>query len=264
MKRTVMLAVVAMMLATLLGPATVAAAAPSNDLPAGAIALPDVLPQTIDQDTTEATVTTDDFGCGAGGLDAATVWYTISPTSDVQLFISTEKADYGVGINIFDTTPDAEHLITCFGGAGVVGLQGGNVYYLMFADTDGDATNGGSLLVNLEAAAPPIEIELTVDPKGAITKSGEATISGSISCSTSADFADVSASLRQSIGRFTIHGFGSNAVACGPSPATWKVTIVGDNGKFAGGRATVDVSAFACDATSCNEAFVTATVRLGK
>lgn len=264
MKRTVMLAVVALMLATLLGPATVAAAAPSNDLPAGAIALPDELPQTIDQDTTEATVTTDDVGCGAGGFDAATVWYTFAPTSDVQLFISTEKADYGVGVNVFDTTADAEHLTDCFGGAGIVGLEGGHVYYLMFADTDGDARNGGSLSVNLEAVAPPIEIELTVDPKGAINKSGEATISGSISCSTNAEFAEVSASLRQSIGRFTIHGSGFEPVECGSSPTTWKVTIVGDNGRFAGGRATVEISAFACGATSCNEAFVAAAVRLGR
>jgi hypothetical protein len=264
MKRTVMLAVVAMMLAMLLGPPTVAAAAPSNDLPVGAIALPDALPQTIDQDTTEATVTTDDVGCGAGGFDAATVWYTFSPNSDVQLFISTEKAGYGVGVNVFDTTADAEHLIACFGGASIVGVEGGHVYYLMFADTDGDATNGGSLSVNLEAAAPPIEIELAVDSKGAINKSGEATISGSISCSTSADFAEVSASLRQSVGRFTIHGSGFDAVECGPSPTTWKLTIVGDNGRFAGGRATVEVSAFACGATSCNEAFVTAAVRLGR
>ena len=264
MKRTVMLAVVAMMLATLLGPATVAAAAPSNDLPAGAIALPDTLPQTIDQDTTEATVTTDDVGCGAGGTDVATVWYTFSPASDAELFISTEKASYGVGINVFDTTPDAEHLIACFEGADFVGLEAGHVYYLMFADIDGDAANGGSLLVDLATPPPPIEIDVTIDPRGSFNKAGEATITGSISCSSTADFAELNTSIRQSFGRFIVHGSAFDAIECGPSPTTWKATITGDNGKFAGGRATVEVSAFACGTGSCNETFVTSTVRLGK
>ena len=264
MKRTVMLAVVAMMLATLLGPATVAAAAPSNDLPAGAIALPDALPQTIDQDTTEATVTTDDVGCGSGGVDAATVWYTFSPASDVQLFISTEKAAYGVGVNVFDTTPDAEHLIACFGGADIVGLEAGHVYYLMFADIDGDAANGGSLVVDLATPLPPLEIDVTIDPRGAFNKAGEATITGSISCSSTADFAELNTSIRQAFGRFTVHGSGFDAVECGPSPTAWKATITGDNGKFAGGRATAEVLVFACGAGGCGEAFVTSTVRLGK
>ncbi len=239
---------------------------PENDLPSGAIALAPSLPQFIGQDTTGATVTTDDIGCGFGGFNQASVWYTFSPASDLNLAVDSAGSTYDVGINVFAGVADPEALVTCFAWAGTVELQGGVTYYLMFADINPeDAVNGGWLSATLDVAAPPIEMALTVDPRGVVTKSGEATITGTLTCSIVASFAEVSLTVRQSLGRFTIHGSSYSAAECGPSPTPWKVTVVGDNGRFAGGNATVDANAFACDnKESCDDEFVTASVRLGR
>jgi hypothetical protein len=257
-------ALVAGIVLVVTAPGMALAAPPSNDLPAGAIALT-AIPVSIDENTTEATVTTDDIGCGAGGTDQATVWFTLTLASDTSVLVDASGSDYSVGVNVFAGSADANNLVTCVEGAAAFDAAAGTTYYLMFADIDGDATNGGALHVVIDVAPPPLEMSLTVNATGKVNqKTGEATISGTITCSRTADFGEVDVALRQSIGRFTIHGFGADSPTCGPTPTDWFVSIVGDNGKFGSGKATADVSAFACDATSCADASVLASVRLRK
>jgi hypothetical protein len=245
-------------------PGIALAAPPANDLPGGAIAL-SAIPVTITENTTEATVSTDDIGCGAGGTDQATVWFTLTLASDTSVLVDAAGSDYSVGVNVFEGSADSNNLVTCVEGAAEFDAAAGTTYYLMFADIDGDATNGGSLSVSIDVAPPPLEVSLTVNPTGKVNqKIGEATISGTITCSRTADFSEVDVTLRQSIGRFTIHGFGFDGPACGPTPTDWFVSVVGDNGRFGSGKATADVSAFACDGPSCGEASVLASVRLRK
>jgi hypothetical protein len=263
MNRKLTGALVGAMLTTLLLAAPAAAAVPGNDLPGGAIALPDTFPQSISQDTTEATVSSDDLGCGAGGLDQASVWYTLSPASSVELLVIADASSYLVGINVFAVAPTNDNLIACFGGSSQLALEGGVTYYFMFADVDGEAPNGGQLDVSIEIAPPPIEIELTVDPTGRVTRSGEATITGTATCSAEASL-DVGGSIQQSVGRFSIHGSGFAHMSCGPEPTTWSVPMVGMNGRLGNGRATVAIFAFACGANSCSEVAIEATVRLGR
>jgi len=258
--------VLALLAGTLLvgtAPGLALAAAPANDLPAGAIAFT-ALPASIAQDTTEATVSTDDVGCGAGGLDQATVWYTLTLASATSVLVDATASGYEVGVNIFEGTADANHIVTCASGAAGFDAAAGTTYYLMFADIDGGA-NGGQLSVAIDVAPPPIAVSITVNANGKVNpKTGEATVSGTITCSNTADFSDVEVSLRQSLGRFTIHGSGFDSPSCGPTPTAWFAAIVGDNGKFAPGRATADVSAFACDAFSCGDASASTSVRLGR
>lgn len=245
-------------------PGLALAAAPANDLPAGAIAYT-ALPITIAQDTTEATVSTDDVGCGAGGLDQATVWYTLTLGAATTVLVDARSSDYEVGVNVFEGSADANNIVTCVGGAAEFDAGAGTTYYVMFADTDGDATNGGQLNVSIDVAPPPIEVSLTVDATGKVNpKTGEATISGTLTCDHPAESSDVEVNLRQPLGQFTIHGFGFDSPGCGPTPTAWFAAIVGDNGKFAPGKATADVSAFACDELTCDDASVTASVRLRK
>ena len=245
-------------------PGMALAAPPPNDLPVGAIALV-AIPVTIQENTTEASVTTDDIGCGSGGVDQATVWYTLTLANATSVLVDATDSDYPVGVNIFEGSADANNLVTCVEGAASFDAAAGTTYYLMFADIDGDATNGGQLDVTIDVAPPPLEVSLTVNSDGKVNpKTGEATISGTISCTRAAGFGDVSVTLRQSLGRFTIHGFGFDSPVCEPTPTDWFASVVGDNGKFAPGKATADVSAFACDATSCGEDFVVTSVRLRK
>jgi hypothetical protein len=264
MKRSMTLAVAGALLATLLSTTVAAAAAPSNDLPAGAIGLTDTLPQTINADTSEATVTTDDFGCGAGGLDQASVWYSITPTDGVDVLIDPTASSYLVGVNVYITSAGQENLITCFQGPSLVTLQAGATYYLMFADTDLDATNGGALSVTLDVPPPPIEMSVTLDPTGSVDKAGNVTIRGSITCSQQASFADLSAFLRQAVGRFTFTGNASASPDCGPTPSSWTLSASGQNGRFGGGKIQVEIMAFACSPTSCVDTGIAGTVRLGR
>jgi hypothetical protein len=214
---------------------------------------------------THPTVTTDDIGCGAGGTDQATVWYTLTLAAATSILVDATASDYAVGVNIFEGSADADNLVNCVEGAAVFDAAAGTTYFLMFADVDGDATNGGQLHVSIDVAPPPIEVSLTVDPNGKVNpKTGEATISGTISCSRTADFGEVDVNLREPLGRFTIHGFGFDSLACEPTPTQWFASIAGDNGKFGAGKATAEVSAFACDATSCDDDSVVAGVRLRK
>lgn len=263
-RRASLAAMLAGLLLVATAPGMALAAAPGNDLPAGAIAYT-ALPITIDQDTTEATVSTDDIGCGSGGVDQATVWYTLTLANATSVLVDATDSGYPVGVNIFEGSADANNLVDCVEGAAGFDAAAGTTYYLMFADIDGDATNGGQLHVAIDVAPPAIEITLTVDSSGKVNpKTGEATISGTVTCNHDADFGDVEVSLRQPIGRFTIHGFGFASPGCGPTPTNWFASVVGDNGKFASGRATAQVSAFACDAFSCDDDSVTASVRLRK
>lgn len=245
-------------------PGIAVAAAPANDLPADAVAIT-TSPTSFTLDTTEATVTTDDVGCGRGGFDQATVWYTLSFAATTSVLIDATGSDYLVGVNVFVDVPDSNHIIDCRVGTVPVSAEAGTTYYLMFADVDGDVTNGGQLHVEIGPPPPAMDLTLTVDSVGKVDpKTGQAAITGTVTCTTSAVFANVSVSLRQPIGRFVIHGFGFDSPACGPTPTAWFASIVGDNGKFTGGHATAQVNAFACDPFSCDEAFVNATVRLGR
>jgi hypothetical protein len=245
-------------------PAVAVAAAPLNDLPGGAIAYA-AIPVTIDQDTSDATVTTDDIGCGSGGEDQATVWYTLTLGDTTEVLADATGSGYDVGVNVFADSADAGNLVTCVGGAAAFTANAGTTYYLMFADIDGNATNGGQLHVTIDVAPPPLEVSLTVDASGKVNpKTGEATIRGTLTCSRTADFGEVDLTLRESVGRFTIHGSGFASSSCDTTPTAWFVSVVGDNGKFGLGRATADVSAFACDATSCGDASALVSVRLRK
>ena len=110
-----------------------------------------------------------------------------------------------MGVNVYINSPGQENLVTCFQGPGLVTLQGGATYYLMFADTDMDAINGGALSVSLDAPPPPMELDFTLAPTGTVDRFGTVTIHGTITCSEQATFADLSAFLRQACRPVRLH-----------------------------------------------------------
>jgi len=263
MKRLAVLMAVLAALALTAAPVA-AAAKPANDLPGGAIAISASLPQTISQDTTSATVgRKDDVGCGAGGLDQATVWYTFTPSSSEAIIVDASASSYAVGVNVFDSVPDQDHLVTCVEGAAIFDAVAGTTYYLDLADIDGDATNGGTLNMTVDVAPPPLSINLTVDPNATLSSRGSiVTVTGTITCNRTADFAEVDAFLTQTIGRFKVVGFGSAFPNCGPSPSSWSLDVTGETGRFSGGTIDAQISAFACDSFSCGDAFTETSVKV--
>jgi hypothetical protein len=238
-------------------PAGAAAAPPPNDLPGGAIALTGTIPAPIAQDTTQATVTSaDDVGCGQGGLDQATAWYTIAPTQDVHLMIDASASSYRVGINLFGPgTPSPDTVVQCTEVSQIIDLAAGTTYWLMFADIDEDGVNGGQLAVTFSEAPPAIAITFTVDRTGKVVqRQGVATLTGTIACSAVPDDVFVELTLRQRVGKYVIRAFsGFDASGCGPEPMPWSAEFVADNGRFGGGKVDLDVFAAACDPLQCGE-----------
>jgi hypothetical protein len=254
------LLIAACLVITTAGP--VWAAAPGNDLPSGAAEIGS-LPFAIDQDTTEAGVGSDDVGCGAGGYDVATVWYSFSPVEDVRVEIDARASDYLVGVNLFAGSADESGRFDCNNDALAFDATAGTTYYLLFADVNDDGINGGSLRAEVIVAPPSLNVSLTADPTANVhPKTGQARITGTIACDRQAEFAEVSVSLRLATGRFITVGGGADSTSCGPTRAKWSAIVTGENDRFTGGLAAVEVTAFACDVVSCSETAEAGSVRL--
>jgi len=242
--------------------APVSAAAPSNDLPSGATVIAS-LPFAIDQDTSEAGVGADDVGCGAGGLDVATVWYSFTPAEDVRVEIDARASDYLVGVNLFAGTADEAGRFDCNNDALDFDAAAGTTYFLLFADVNDDGVNGGALMADVHVAPLSLGVTLTVDPTAKVhPKTGQAQITGTIACDRPAEFAEVSVTLRLPTGRFFTIGAGAASTGCGPTPAAWAAIVSGENGRFVSGRATLQMTGFACDILTCSETATDGAVRL--
>lgn len=247
--------------------APVLAAAPDND-DIGSPIVVSAIPFTNTQDTTEATTGPTDPDCDGTG---PTVWYEFTPTEDGRLEANTFGSDYDT--TLYVGRPDGAggiDLIDCNDDAGD-GVQSrlrfdgreGETYLLMVGSFGGGPA--GELVFNLDLAPPvvPVELTISVDPAGQFDRQGVATISGTITCS-GAEYVDLSAELRQQVGRFSVIGYGFASVGCASAGAPWQMQIQGITGKYAGGRATASVFAEACGLDDCAFEAVEASVRLRK
>lgn len=231
------------MVALLGATATVALAQPpSNDDIVNATIIPEI-PFTDTADTTEAT--SDVSGCAE---DAATVWYSFMPTSDIAISVDTFGSDYDTTLTAFVGTPDSLELITCNDDTHSLQSQivfhasAGVTYWIMAGSCCSGP--GGQLVVNVDEGPPPPSVSVSVDPVGSFDpQTGTATISGAVTC-TDAHFVELYVSLRQRAGRDLIRGDGYDYLPCeGVTP--WVMEMQGD-GIFAGGRAQVSYDAYAC------------------
>ena len=73
---------------------------------------------------------------------------------------------------------------------------------------------------------------------------------------------NISGVLRQSIGRFIVNGFFFVQIPCDGATHAWTADIAAENGKYAGGKANVEVQAFACSVAGCDDEFVEQQLRL--
>jgi hypothetical protein len=258
----------------------VLAAPPSNDDISGATIVGTQLPYTDGPyDTTEATTGATDPGfCfePEAGPDPSTVWYSFTPTTSGSYGADTFGSDYDT--TLYVGTPDGSGgmtVIDCTDDTGD-GVQSAlrwealaDTTYLLMVGTCcgggivGEAGGGGTLVFHVDVAPPPPTIDVTVDPVGQFNPSGTATISGTVTCSANVEFAFIDLDLTQSVGRFSINGFGSvEDFVCDGTVQPWSVEIFAFNGQFKGGRAVAVAFAVACDAFGCVEDVEETTVRL--
>jgi hypothetical protein len=244
------------------------AAAPSNDEVGGAAVVS--LGAHITLDTTEATTTAADADlnseCGAPETKAS-VWYSYTAAADGGVVLDMTGSDYSGGFLVFEGAPTVDSLIAC--GPGVVGFgtTAGTSYTIMVIDDDedGNTASGGNLVLDVTDAPPPPTVDMTVDPKATVDKSGTAWVTGSYSC-TDGDFIELDGELHQSVGRVTINGYGFfyDEGTCDGSWNTFSMPITGENGKFAGGKSASIVFSYACGAFDCADGYAEQTIQLTK
>lgn len=235
------------------------AAVPGNDTYA-ARTLVGSIPFTDTVNTTEATKDADDTAlnaqCGAPAVDAS-VWYEVTAAADGALVADTSTSSYPAGLTVATGGPGNWTLVRCGPGAVAWPVSAGQTYALVAFDPQEDGSgNGGVLNITIDVAPPPPTIGVTVNPTATFnTKTGAATVSGSVTCSGAADFAFLEVQLSQSVGRFIIRGFGGTDVTCDGVTRPWSLQVLGDNGKFAGGKALSVTFATACGAFDCGVDF---------
>lgn len=241
----------------LVGPASAQAAPPSNDTFGGAIVIGSV-PFTTTTDTSEATTDADDANanetCGAPATDAS-VWYSITPTTDGALLVDVSGSSYPAGVLVVTGTPGSFEIVAC-GPSGVAfPTTAGTTYHLLVIDDQSDNSgNGGTLAMTVDTAPPPPTIDATVDPiAGFNSRTGAATLHGTINCSGVVDFAFVDVELRQRVGRGEVVGFGTIDVTCDGTDQRWSVDVYPFIGrKFAGGKGASVTFAVACGPFECS------------
>ena len=252
------------------------AAPPSNDTYAGRVDVTGSLPFSDSVDTTEATTDADDdemnTDCQFASVDAS-VWYEFTAPADESIIIETSGSSYVAGIIVATGSPGSFSTVACgasgggiqvaaIGGPVVFPASSGETYTILAVDLEG--LGGGTLEITIDVAPPAPTIDVTVNPTGAFNKqTGSATISGTVTCTGDVQFAFIEVQLTQSVGRFTISGFGSaEGFACDGTAQPWSAEVFGQSGLFKGGRATALTFAVACDSLQCGFAEDQAVVRL--
>ena len=93
-----------------------------------------------------------------------------------------------------------------------------------------------------------------MDPVGHFdAATGGASVSGTVSCDASAEYAYIDLELTQRVGRLLIRGFGGAEVTCTGEPEPWTAFVIGENGTFKGGKSVGVALAVACRFDDCGE-----------
>ena len=269
MKRAFLLATVLAGSSLATTQAVFAATPATNDLWADATTVAS-LPFTETIDTTAATTDADDaeandtFKCGAPATDAS-VWYAYTPAANEIVIAETFGSSYSSGFIVVAGQPGSFSFVGC-GQASMAFFAEAGVTYSMVAiddQLDEDGLNGGDLVVNIYNAPPPPSIEITVDPTGRFNRDGSATVSGTVTCTGSAEFTALDVYVSQRVGRINISGWGGTYFDCDGATHSWSATVHSDNGLFKGGKAANVTIAYACG-WDCSEAIVQKTIFLKK
>jgi hypothetical protein len=243
-------------LATVVASAAPAVAAPpGNDTYEGRLTVA-ALPFSTTLDTSEATTDADDAElnatCGAPAMDAS-VWYSVTATADSTLVADVSGSSYSAGVFVATGSPGSFNVVACAPGAAAWSAVAGETYSVAVIDDQSDGTgNGGTMQLNIDQAPPTPTIDVTVNPTGGFdSKTGEAIITGTVTCEGVAEFAGLDVQVDQRVGRGSVMGFGFADVTCDGVTRAFSVRVSPFNGKFAGGKAATVTFAFACGRFDC-------------
>lgn len=268
-KTRALLATMTLTVPTVLAASPALAAAPTNDVLAGATPISLGVSQVLD--TTEATTDADDVAvnltCGAPATDAS-VWYSFTPTVDSPVIVDVSTSTYSAGVII--ATGDAAGLTTIMCGPSTVvfAATAGTAYSILAFDDQFDGGgNGGTLDISLSVGPAAPTIDVMIDRTGRVNRrSGIATLKGTYTC-TDADFLAIEGELVQRVGRGTVNGTFSifSEGVCDGTRQRFTVKVPANNGpfaRFAPGRSAAVAFSFACGRFMCADGFTEQKVRL--
>ena len=230
-------------------PSPALAAAPQNDDVASATMV-SALPFSDTVDSSEATVAPGDLDC-SGLEDTHTVWYAISPTTDMVLGLRTQPQFPGeVSTSVATGPPGSLVFVQCsFASTQTLSVAAGTTYYIQLASAGSDP--GGVINFSM-AAVDPISVSLSLH-KTADFNGGVPVVSGTIQCSRvlpPGSEVAVQGTLSQGSASGWLVPFHS-AVGCPTRPLHWEATVQVLAGTFIRGKATLTATAFACDEFVC-------------
>jgi hypothetical protein len=184
------------------------------------------------------------------------------PTLNLPSDLSVEAPDSsGTNVSYAVTATDDRDptpTVSCTPDSGSFFHLGTTTVHCEATDRSGNVATG-SFLVHVYAS---LQLDVSVSGQGTVNgRTGVATVSGTVSCSRPISL-ELNGTLRQQFaGRVYISGPVSFHVDCAAPSTRWSATVIGDNGHFAAGSATLSVSAFGCE-LSCHSASTSSTIRL--
>lgn len=249
-------------------PATPAhAAAPANDGIGRATVVGD-LPWTTTQDTTEATASPRDPGCGH-----ATVWFAFTPPTNGSYDLDTAGSDYDTTLAVLTGPRRSPSLVACLDDTGQslqaalrLELTGGTTYWIQAGQCcgaePGTTGPGGGLSLSLRRSPPPPVLQLALAPRSSVHRvPGRATVRGSARC-TPGTTGTLSVDLRQRTGQWNTVASGSAAAVCDGRWRRWSIEVDNEQRAFRAGSAFARVSGTVCDSLECTGDEAQRTVRL--
>lgn len=256
MKRmTVAAAVIAV--AVLACPGAAVAAPPTNDDFDNATMVSPSLPFTDTVSGADATTATDDpTACNEAG---GSVWYRFTPTRTGTYAASGTAEPYGAYLSIFTGVRGALTPVACSSAPIAWSAEAGTTYHLMVSAFPWSPPADFTFTLD-----GPAMIDVTLDPQGRFDPhTGVARVVGTITC-LATGHTTIRGVLRQRVGRLTVSGsFVLGVPTCDGTPRPWTADVPGENGRFAGGRATARVDAEGCpDAVTCLPDVAEGTIRL--
>jgi hypothetical protein len=230
-------------------PAPASAAPPAND-DIGAATVVGALPFSDTVDTSEATAAAGDLDC-SGLEDTHTVWYTITPQTDVVLGLrTTPQFPEHVHTSIATGSPGSLDFLQCStSDTQTLTAAAGTTYFIQLSSAGDDP--GGVITFGVERVRP-VSVSLALRRTGQVDEA-TVTVAGTLWCSRrlppGSDVA-VQGTLGQGSATGLLVPFHST-VGCPRTRLRWRTTVQVLAGAFAPGPATLTATAFACDEFTC-------------
>jgi len=208
----------------------------------------DHLPYTNAQDTSLATVGSDDMFCGGLG---GSVWYRITSQADQDIYVDATASDFPVSVSAYTGARGSLTQIGCEAGVLKINAAAGQTYNLMLSPFF--RGSGGNLALNIYAV-PALKLQVQVNETGFFDpRSGLAVICGKMTTSRPCQVR-LAGTVIQDHGH-SHHAAGTFQVStvC-PQSIVWRAVIPRPQNRFVGGTARVELAGFAFDAAAGDSA----------